>query len=281
MMINSLKMKCVFLIFAVIFCVSSLSFASQNKIIYYQDIGQGKPLVLIHAFPSDSRLWDPQQAQLKNYFRIITLDLWGFGKSSSVDGQAVTMTDFADEIKILLDQLQIQKAIIGGESMGGYVALALLDKYPNQVAGLVLSNTQSIADSEETQAKREATAIDVLQNGTTNFINQFIPKALSTNASEEIKLFLRNILDKQQATALASASRGMALRSDMSDLLANTALPILIISGDKDALIPPEQSKYMHLLAKNSQLLILANAGHLSNLEQSAQWNQAVIDMFS
>lgn len=274
-----------FILFAILYCFSQTvlaasSYMSDKKFISYTDIGKGEPLVLIHAFPTDQRLWKPQREGLKNNFRIITLDLWGFGKSSPVDGQAVPMTEYADEIKQLLDQLHIQKAIIGGESMGGYIALAFLEKYPDNVSGLVLSDTQSIADSEETKAKRETTAQDVLAHGTTQLINGFMQKALTPQASDQMQRFLQNILESQSSTAVASALRGIALRTDTSNLLSNTTLPILIITGDQDTLISPQQSKNMNQLAKNSNLIVITNAAHLSNLEQSEQWNQAVINIF-
>jgi len=248
--------------------------------IAYTDVGQGTPLLLIHAFPADQQLWEPQQNALKAHFRVITLDLRGFGESAPVDGQAIGMTDYADEVKALLDQLHIDKAIIGGESMGGYIALAFLEKYPQHVEGLILSNTQSIADNQETKAKRESSAQDILENGTAGFIQGFLPKALSANTSEQNKAFLLGMLNHQSAPAMASALRGMALRDDRSDTLANTSLPVLIITSDEDKLIPPLQSKNMHKLARNSKLVTLADAGHLSNLEQPALWNQAVEKMF-
>lgn len=260
--------------------LAASSHLAEQKFISYTDVGKGEPLVLIHAFPTDERLWEPQRDGLKHYFRIITLDLLGFGKSTTVNGQAVTMADYADEVKQLMDQLHIQQAIIGGESMGGYIALAFLEKYPDNVSGLVLSDTQSIADSEEAKAKREATAVDVLQHGTAQLINGFMPKALTPQASEQTRRFLENILESQASTAVASALRGMALRADMSNLLSKTQLPILIITGDQDGLISPQQSQNMHGLARNSKLVTIANAAHLSSLEQPEQWNQAVIDRF-
>lgn len=272
-----------FIVFTILFCFSQALFAAPaqiTKFISYTDIGSGIPLVLIHPFPSDQRIWEPQRAGLKNNFRVITMDLWGFGESSPVDGQAVTMTNFADEVKQLLDQLHIQKAIIGGESMGGYIALAFFQKYPDSVNGLVLSDTQSIADSDDTKTKREATARDVLAHGSAQYINGFMPKALTTQAPDQIQRFLRNILEAQPATAFASALRGMALRADTTNLLATTHLPILIITGAKDTLISPQQSQNMHQIAKNSQLIVIDNAAHLSSLEQSDQWNKAVISMF-
>ena len=267
---------------AVLGVISQIGFAGvvKNNDIAYTDVGSGQALVLIHAFPTDQRLWEAQRAGLKDHFRVITLDLRGFGQSAPVDGQAVTMKDYAGEVKQLLDQLKIQKAIIGGESMGGYIALSFLDLYPEYVEGLILSDTQSIADSDEAKAKREATARDVIANGTANVVAGFMPKALTPNASAEMRQSLQQIAESQTPTAVASALRGMALRADTSTLLANTSLPILIITGDQDTLISPTQSENMHALAKNSKLVILTNAAHLSNLEQPVQWNQSVDEMF-
>ena len=252
---------------------------SKNKCISYTDSGKGKPLVLIHAFPTDKNLWRPQQEKLQKHFRVITLDLWGFGQSSPVDGQAITMTAYADEVKLLLDKLNVSQAIIGGESMGGYISLAFLEKYPAVVTGLILSDTQSIPDSAEGKAKREATAANILAQGTTQLVDGFMLKALTPAASEQTRHFLHKIVASQTATAEASALRGMAMRKDTSNVLAHTKIPVLIITGRQDALISPEQSQRMHKLAINSTLVTIANAAHLSSLEQSAQWNKAVLDM--
>ncbi|MBV9575465.1 MAG: alpha/beta fold hydrolase, partial [Gammaproteobacteria bacterium] len=246
--------------------------SKQLGYISYTEEGKGEPLILIHAFPTDQRLWQAQRAGLNKYFHVITLDLWGFGSSSSTNGQAVTMIEFADEVKQLLRQLHIQKAIIGGESMGGYVALAFLQRYPESVAGLILSDTQSIADSAEVKKKRELVAETVLTQGPAQLINDFMPKALSPNAPLALRQSLRDILDGQSVTGMASALRGMGLREDTSKVLAATSLPILILTGDQDTVIAPQQSQYMHTLARNSRLVTITNAGHLSSLEQPEQW---------
>jgi pimeloyl-ACP methyl ester carboxylesterase len=164
--------------------------------------------------------------------------------------------------------------------MGGYVALAFLQKYPNAVDGLILSDTQTIADTSEAKDKREATARDVLEHGTANLINDVMTKALSANATTETKAYLRSIIESQSAAAIASGLRGMAIRAETSQVLAATNVPVLIIVGDNDTLISPMQSSNMHMLAKNSVLVIIQNAGHLSSLEQPALWNQAVKKTF-
>ncbi|WP_347251470.1 alpha/beta hydrolase [Legionella sp.] len=272
-----------------LFCISayflslSHSFAfspTYTKYISYSDFGRGEPLVLLHAFPTDKNVWLPQQQGLKQYFRVISLDLWGFGYSEGTSGLAVTMNEYADEVAQLLDQLTIKKAIIGGTSMGGYIALAFLDKYPNRVKGLILSNTQAVTDGPEITKSNNALASDVLIDGTQKFVNNFMSNALSAEAPQQIRLFLQNILLDQTPFGLASALRGMSIRKDFSQVLAQTTLPILIITSDKDFVIPPQQSANMHALAKNSKLVVLSDAGHLSNLEQPEQWNKAVISAF-
>ncbi len=260
---------------------------SDNRFISYTDVGHGRPIVLIHAFPTDNRLFELTSREIETVndskvFRIISIDLSGFGNSSLIteNGEAITMSDYASELNELLAFLKIQSAVIGGESMGGYVALAFLDKFPNKVEGLILSSTQAIADSPETKEKREATAIDVMENGTEKLIKDFMTKALSPNAPETTKLFLQYILEKQDNMAVASALRGMALRTDTSHLLANSSLPILIMAGEDDAIISPSQSQNMHVLAKNSKLVIFPHTGHLASMEQPNKWINEVIDMF-
>ena len=270
--------KFLILFFALIMITPS--FAKPSGAISYTETGSGPPLVLIHAFPTDYRLWAPQLEGLKQHYHVIAIDLSGFGQSGVTDGQAIPMRQYADEVKQLLNQLHIPKAIIGGESMGGYVALAFLKHYPGSVEALVLSGTQPIADSPEVKLKREKTAQDVLLNGTSQFIRDFLPKAISSNASSETRAHLQAILESQTPTAIASALRGMALREDLSDLLSKTDLPVLIIAGEQDALISTQQSQYMHALAKNSELIMIPNAGHLVNLEQPELWNQALVDFF-
>lgn len=248
----------------------------------YTDNGSGKSLVLIHAFPFDSRLWQNQISQLQKHFRVISVDLLGFGNSApaNTDGTAITMNRYAEQVHSLLTSLHITHPIIGGESMGGYVSLAYLKNYPNDVGGLILADTQSVADTFEQQTQREIAAIDILEHGSENFIERFLLKALSENADYETRVFARTIMLNQNKNALASALRGMALREDTSDVLKNTHVPILILSGDQDGVISPKQSEAMHQLAKNSRYEVIHNAGHLSNLEQPDQWNDAVVQMF-
>lgn len=265
--------------------LTSVTFASdsrkkQTNHISYSDVGRGEPLVLIHAYPLDKRLWKPQQDSLAQHFRVITLDLWGFGQSTAGQGQVISMDNYANEIKQLLDLLHIKKAIIGGESMGGYVSLAFLKHYPERVKGLILSDTNSISLNQQQKESYYQTANDILAKGSNNFIQGFLPKAVSKNASQQTRNYLFKIMNEQAPAAMAAAFKGIADRSNTSTVLNESSIPVLIITGQEDQVLPPQQSSDMHHLARNSRLIVISGAGHLSNLEKPTEWNRAVIDMF-
>lgn len=236
--------------------------------------------MLIHPFLTDKRFWLTQQQELRRYFRVITIDLWGFGHSEAISGPLITMNDYSEEILQLLDQLYIKKAIIGGESTGGYVALDFLTKHPKRVKGLLLSNTQAIADSFQIKKKFAETAALVLSYGTEFLVDFFVDAALSKDVSEQTRQNLLNLARSQRPEAIAAALTAMSLRADSSLSLANSKLPILVITSDKDSLIAPQESANMQALAKNSQFVLIANAGHLSSLEQSKEWSRAVKERF-
>jgi len=156
----------------------------------------------------------------------------------------------------------------------------LTKHYPERVKGLVLSDTNSISLTETEKAKYYKTADDILTNGSNAFIQNFLPKAVSKDASQQIRDYLLTIMNEQPPAVMSAAFRGIADRSNTSNVLSEAKLPILIITGEEDQVLPPQQSYDMHELAKDSRLIVIPGAGHLSNLEKPEIWNQAVIDMF-
>jgi pimeloyl-ACP methyl ester carboxylesterase len=246
----------------------------------YTDNGQGKTIVLIHAFPADHHLWDMQIKTLSQKYRVITLDLKGFGQATPTDGKTVSMREYAAQVKQLLDQLHVKTAVIGGESMGGYISLAFLKAYPDKTEGLILSNTQAKTDSAEENVADKKDAADILVNGTNRLVADFVPKALSSNASHEAKELVTDMFANQKATGVASALRGMATREDTTKTLAATSIPVLIISSNLDEVISPKESMKMSKIAKNSKLIMIKDAGHLTNIERPDVWNKAVENYF-
>ncbi|MFQ5753925.1 MAG: alpha/beta hydrolase, partial [bacterium] len=191
--------------------------ANINSIELAYDIhGRGYPLVLLHAFPLNRTMWEPQVKALSNLVQIITLDFRGFGESKMKD-EATTMDLLADDVYALLKDLSIEKVILGGLSMGGYVAFAFFRKYPEMVKALILASTRAGADTEEGKANRISMAEQVMKKGTKIVAEQMTPRLLGTitqKQNPELVTRIKKIISSASPAAIAQAQRGMALRPD-------------------------------------------------------------------
>ena len=257
-----------------------MRYTRQGVSIEYDDIGNGVPLLLIHGFPLDRTLWRTQIAGLSQLYRVIAPDLRGFGHSSETDGEAVTMDQYAADLKSLLDSVNVQQAVIGGISMGGYIALAFYAQYADRVKGLILANTRAVPDSEEGKQSRLANAQKVGEVGPGFLVESMAPKMLGPAAKPEIKIAVRNMMARQRAAGIASALRGMAIRPDRTALLRFATVPALIVSGTADALIPPGDSEAMRALIPDSRLVMIPDAGHLSNLDKADAFNHVTREFY-
>jgi pimeloyl-ACP methyl ester carboxylesterase len=252
----------------------------QGVTIEYDDIGNGVPLLLIHGFPLDRTLWRAQIAGVSQLYRVIAPDLRGFGHSSDTDGEAVSMEQYAADLKALLDSLNIQKAVIGGISMGGYIALAFYAQYADRVKGLILANTRAIPDTAEAKQARLVNAHKVGESDPAFLVESMASKMLGPTAKPEVVVAVRSIMSRQRAPGIISALRGMAARPDRTTLLRFATIPVLIISGSQDVLIPSADSEAMHALIPNSRLVIIPDAGHLSNLDKADAFNHVMREFY-
>jgi len=253
-----------------------MRYTRQGISIEYDDIGNGVPLLLIHGFLLDRTLWRPQIAGLSQIYRIIAPDLRGFGESSDTDGEAVTMEQYAADLKSLLDSVNLKQTVIGGISMGGYIALAFYAQYADRVKGLILANTRAAPDSEEGRQARLANAQKVDDVGPSFLVESVAPKMLKSPADPEIEIAVRSMMMRQCAAGIKSALRGMAMRPDRTALLRLTTIPVLIVSGSQDSFISPNYSEAMHALNPKSRVVIIPDAGHLSNLDQAEAFNRVI-----
>jgi pimeloyl-ACP methyl ester carboxylesterase len=189
------------------------------------------------------------------------------------------MEQFADIVVQLMDTLGIEQGILCGLSMGGYAAFAFVRKYPQRLAGLILADTRPGADTPEAKANRENVARIAMTEGTEAIANLQIPKLISdyTRQNEpQVETFVRQLINEATPQGIAAASRGMALRSDSTDLLSKISVPALVIVGEQDALTPPNVAQAYARQIPNAQYVTIPYAGHLSNLEQQAAFLQAV-----
>jgi pimeloyl-ACP methyl ester carboxylesterase len=244
----------------------------------YDDVGGGEPVVLLHGYPFNRALWREQVEVLKDTHRIIAPDLRGLGESP-VTNVIATMDEMAQDVAALLDQLGIEQAIIGGLSMGGYVTLAFYRLFTHRVKGLILADTRPQADTEEGKQNRERQAQKALTEGMNAIADEMLPKLLARGALDEkpyIVSGVREMILTTNPQGAANAQRGMAERLDHTELLSSINVPTLIIVGTEDALTPPADSERMNEAIKDSSLVKIEGAGHVSNLENPELFNAAL-----
>lgn len=245
---------------------------------FYTDDGKGLPLLLIHAFPLNAAIWQLQRRDLSHHFRVISFSLPGFGRGGTfVPGTSID--DCADLAAALLDELRVERAVAAGCSMGGYISLAMLRRHPERVNGLILANTRAGADSPEVAANRFAQAQAIRDGELLEFLagmrEKLVGPSTKANAPDVLR-HLDTILASATVEGTAGMLEAMAQRADSSTLLAETAVPICLIAGEEDTLIPPSEAAAMQALQPAAELHILPNSGHLSCLERPVLFNNTV-----
>ena len=243
----------------------------------YEERGTGTPLVLLHGFPLDSRIWREQIAGLSDRFRVIAPDLRGFGQSKSND--SFSMESLADDVHALLADLQALPCILGGLSMGGYVALAYAKKYPNDLRGVALIDTKAEGDTAEGKAGREKMIELARTQGTEAVAEQMMPKMLAPDADKtrpQVKRELDQIMNAQTPLTIEHALAAMRDRPDLVASLASIAVPTLVIVGEHDAITPPAGAEKMSKAIPKNTYVVIRGAGHMSPMEQPQQVTDAV-----
>ncbi|HTJ99782.1 MAG TPA: alpha/beta fold hydrolase [Bordetella sp.] len=242
----------------------------------YSDDGQGTPLVLLHAFAADRTLWKPQVQALSRRWRVIAVDLRGFGASGRTNGAAVDIDRYADDVAALLVDAKIGSAVVGGISLGGYVSLAIAQRHPHLLRGLLLANTRAGADTDAARAARHDLAESLRQQGSAAVAAFYGDKLYGPTMSESARQTIRAMLLRQHPQGMISALLGMAQRPDRSNFLGEINVPTLIVSGTADALIPSSESRFMHDRIHGSVFVDIPDAGHLSNMDKPDAFNRAV-----
>jgi 3-oxoadipate enol-lactonase len=234
--------------------------------------GKGTPLVLLHGYPLDHHLWDAVVPLLEDTFDLILPDLRGFGGSSTVDS-FYAMEDYASDIAALLDHLGIQKAAVVGHSMGGYVALAFARLYPERVTGLGLVSSQVLADPPDRKEGRYKSAAEVADKGIGSVVAAMTPKFTSDARLQE---FAGNSMEQQQPAAYIGALKAMAERVDSTPLLSALTVPVLLVHGDSDALIPIDRAREVKSALPNAYLVEIGGAGHMPMMESPEKTAEAL-----
>jgi pimeloyl-ACP methyl ester carboxylesterase len=245
--------------------------------------GAGRPLVLLHGFPLDHRMWEAQAA-LADHFRLVAPDLRGFGGSPGTVASSVEQ--LADDVADLLGALHVTTpAVICGLSMGGYVAQHVAVRHPERVAALVLVDTKLEADTPEARAARDDLAAKVGRLGQGILADAMIPRLLADSPAARglphraaTEAALRRMILEQPVPAIQAALAALGARPDMTDALRHVRVPTLLVVGAEDAITPPECLERAESLMPCARLLVVPQAGHMTPLEQPAVFNAAVLE---
>jgi pimeloyl-ACP methyl ester carboxylesterase len=227
-------------------------------------------------------MWRPQLERCARGWRYLAPDLRGFGRSP-VGTIHPGMDDYAADLEAIMDVLEIDSAVIGGLSMGGYVTFALYRRVPERFSGLVLADTKAEADSAQgREGRREMSAL-VRSEGVGAVADRMLPRLLSraSQADAELSSTVRTLIETNSAEGVDLAIHALRDRQDSTPDLPHISLPTLVVVGEEDALTPPSDSRRMQAALVRSQLVVLHGAGHLSNLEAPARFSAALSDFLT
>lgn len=263
---------------------SDLTIAVSNFHMSYDEMGEGNiPVIFLHGFPFDKSMWGEQLEFLKSSYRVIAVDIRGFGKSTDEESD-FSIDMFAEDLIAMMDELYIKKAVVCGLSMGGFIALNAHERFPERFEALILCDTQCIADTAGVKENRLNTILDIEAEGVNKFNESFIKSVFHPKSLTNKKGLVKNLSKVVYANSPQIISQGLlalAGRTETCSTLGSIKVPTLIICGREDAVTPLTESEKMHKSIKGSILQVIEDAGHVSNLEQPQEFNQHLSDFLS
>ncbi len=257
--------------------ISISMFVNKHTISYFDEGSENAPVIIfIHGFPFNKSMWIKQAEALKENARVIAYDVRGHGDTDS-GTQDFSIELFVQDLISLLDKLKIEKAILCGLSMGGYIALNAVENHPERFSALVLCDSNCIADTPDAKEKRMKAIENIRENGVKNYVDESIEYLLAAEnfttkpgLVDEIRTMMVNTAWK----TLVNTLQALSTRKETCSKLPEIRIPVLIIVGKEDIVTPPEAAQFIHEKIKGSLLSILPHAGHLSNLENPDKFNE-------
>jgi 3-oxoadipate enol-lactonase len=245
----------------------------------WEERGEGRTILFLHGFPLNRHIWDDQLAAVPEGWRGVAVDLRGFGESAGSADPVYSMDLFADDAAALLTHLRVRRAVICGQSMGGYIAFALLRRHPSVFGGLVLVDTRATADTEQERRNRLELAQRVQANGVDTVIDGMLPRLFAPTTPyqrPELVARVRAIMATTPAATMARVLAGMAARPSSENDLRNIGVPTLVVVGSEDAITDRGQAQLMARGIRGAQIESIPDAGHLANVEAPETFNLAL-----
>ncbi|MDH3974132.1 MAG: alpha/beta hydrolase [Deltaproteobacteria bacterium] len=258
--------------------------AINNFNMAYEDEGEGRAIVLIHGFPLCRKMWKAQADFLVDHgYRVVTPDLRGFGESEAPAG-GYGMFQLASDVAALLDFLEIDSAVVGGMSMGGYVLHSLLDHFPEKVAAAIFIVTRSVGDSPEGKKVRTSFARSAVNGDVKAVADYFEPALFCARTLEENPQRVRMVrkwMENTSPLSMAGALIGMRERKDYLSQLRTFNVPSLVIGGELDSCISPDHARETAKGLPEVDLEIISGVGHMANMEAPEAFNDALLQFLN
>lgn len=244
------------------------------------EAGDGWPVILLHAFPLHAEMWRPQLEVAPAGWRLLAPDLRGFGDGPPLD-RALTVDEYARDVAALMDALGLERATIGGLSMGGYITFALFRQAPARFTAMVLADTRAQADTPAGREARLQMRTLVAARGAHGVADQMLPKLLSADATPQTIAATRALIESGDPRAIDAAILALMDRPDSTADLPRVNVPALVLVGAADTITPVADSEAMQVRIARSTLVVVPDAGHLSSLEQPGAFSRALADFLA
>ena len=261
---------------------NKINITINNLTVSYSDHGpdDAPVIIFIHGFPLNKSMWNIQVETLKENYRVITYDIRGHGNSDAgIDEFFIEL--FVIDLLRLMEKLKIEKSILCGLSLGGYIALNAVLKHPDRFDGLILNDTQCIADTPEIKENRCLAIIRIMKNGVEQYADEIIKKLFAQETFTKNKNVIdavREMIISTPKQSLCNTLHALAERKETCDQLPEINIPVLIMVGKEDKITPIAAAQQMHEKILNSKLEIIQYAGHLSNLENPIAFNTHMVN---
>lgn len=258
-----------------------ISITINNLTVSYSDHGpdDAPVIIFIHGFPLNKSMWDIQVEALKENYRVLAYDIRGHGNSDpGIDEFFIEL--FVNDLLRFMEKLGIEKSILCGLSLGGYIALNAVLKYPDRFDGLILNDTQCIADTSEIKENRCLAIISIMKNGVEQYADEIIENLFARESFAKNKneiIAVKEMIISTPKQSLCNTLHALAERKETCDQLPEINIPVLIMVGKEDKITPIAAARQMHEKILNSKLQIIQHAGHLSNLENPTAFNTHLV----
>ncbi|MDR3626817.1 MAG: alpha/beta hydrolase [Ignavibacteriaceae bacterium] len=244
---------------------------------------ENKPVLFIHGFPFDHHMWDAQVNELKSRYYCVTYDVRGLGVSPAGDG-LFTLESFVDDLEFIINNYKLNKPVLCGLSMGGYIAFRCVERMESKLGGLILCDTKSEPDTNEGKLKRAEGIKNINSDGLQKFISNFVPNCFAEKYIKDFSKGYNEILSRSlnyDPAGVKGCLLAMQGRTDVTPYLSGINIPSLIICGEEDKFTPPAAMRLMSKKISNSEFAIIPGAGHMSPVENPGVFTKIINDFLA